>query len=197
MTLPRPLFRAWLASLALVLSACATVVSIGPKVPFTQEIRGQYGIKEKDLQQMQFYTSASIVLRRRLPHGKYDVVKGTLRVIDDHLYDEVIVQSGTRGLAVDANRHSLKVSFEQPGKEGGVLQFGALSDGVAAGEYRLYGRDWTERTAVVRFEGEDYLAVDGSGDAYLMIDLSVLQRFETQRRVLPGRSLPRNDTKPE
>lgn len=189
--------RAAVLLLTLLVSACATNLSIGPKVPFTQEIRGQYNISDNDLSRIQYYTSAPIVLHRRLEHGKYDVAKGRLRVIDNQMFDEVLIVGGTRGVLVDVDKHSVKVSFESEDKEGGVLQFGALSDGVVAGEYRLYGRDWTEHTAVVRFEGEDYLAVENSGDAYLMIDVSVLQRFDTQRRVLPGRSLKQTEERSE
>lgn len=134
---PRPA-----ALVALVASAALLPVLTGcgsSLIPFTHELRTTHGLSNDDVKNLQFYTSHAITLRRELESGSRRVAGGRMLVVLGKTVEEVVVPSGTPGVAVEVGRESIAVSFE-PGTSitfaltgGPGLPFGALgSSGAAA-----------------------------------------------------------------
>ncbi len=101
-------------AVALFASGCASYV------PFTAELETEHHLAAKDLQNLQFYTSDRITLRRELKNDASQVT-GThkLLVIAGKRIEEVVIEKHTPGVIVGVGAGTLKVSFE----EGSALEF--------------------------------------------------------------------------
>ena len=100
--------------LATLSAGCASYVD------FTQEIVDQHHLVTKDLQNLQFYNSDKITLRRELSKGSRAITGShKLLVIAGKEIEEVVIEKHTPGVIVGVCAGTLKVSFE----EGTFLEF--------------------------------------------------------------------------
>lgn len=110
--------RRLLAAGLLALSAFAT--GCASYVPFTAELQTEHRLVSKDLQNLQFYTSHEIRMRRELSKDSSQVSGShKLLVIAGKTIEEVVIEKHTPGVVVGVGRGTLKVSFE----EGSALEF--------------------------------------------------------------------------
>lgn len=202
-----------LVSLVSVLAGCGA-----GRIPFTHEIRTQYGLSDQELKNLQFYVSDTVTLRRELDAtsrqvtGSHRLVLTTGKVIE-----EVVVEEETPGVAVDVGPDTITVSFDI----GSAMVF-ALRNGEplvssptpSPGPYAEppdpfpgetvqpapaepavgtpWGKYWlaTEPgSAAVVFQGIRFDAVDDTLEAHLLIDADKLDEVVESRTVLPGRTL--------
>lgn len=204
-------------ALALTLAAASLALASGcaSYVPFTQELRDQHNLTASDLQNLQFYNSHTITLRRELQTGGRQVT-GThkLLVIAGKTIEEIVIEDHTPGVVVGASNNNLRVSFE----EGTFFEFGLrgpepISDPVVGvgrfaeppdpfpgnriatsdPEPRLFGSGnfWLlpDGGSSVVFQGQTYEAIGESGLAYLVISTESLEEVDEERTVLKGREL--------
>ncbi|MCU0693830.1 MAG: DNA-directed RNA polymerase [Polyangiaceae bacterium] len=98
---------------AALLSAAATACSAA-RVPLTQELRLQHGLTQGDLRNLQYYNSHTITLRREMATSGTQVTDAHKLVVRaGRLVEEVVIEAGTPGVAVDVGQDSIVVSFEQ------------------------------------------------------------------------------------
>ena len=92
------------SSLLSAAALAAGLFSIGcgsTLVPFTQEIRDEHNLADKDLKNLQFYVSHKITLRRELESGGRQVTGShKLLVVSGKTIEEVVVEEKTPGIAV-------------------------------------------------------------------------------------------------
>src|SRR5688572_25799403 len=106
--------RALLAQFAALLLGLLTVGCGSTLVPFTQEIRVEHGLTDKDLKNLQFYVSHTITLRRELESGGRQVTGNhKLLLVSGKTIEEVVIEANTPGIVVAIGNGVLSISFEQ------------------------------------------------------------------------------------
>jgi hypothetical protein len=196
--------------LATLSAGCASYVD------FTQEIVDQHHLVAKDLQNLQFYNSDKITLRRELSKGSRAITGShKLLVIAGKEIEEVVIEKHTPGVIVGVGAGTLKVSFE----EGTFLEFALrgvgqpLTDPVvqttrfAEGPDPFPGDKTTDPDSVrnfigsgsyyllpgggstIEFQGQSYDVVGESAQAHLEISSESLQEQQEKKTVLKGRQL--------
>jgi hypothetical protein len=99
-------------------------------MPFTQELRSEYDLADTDLENLQFYNSHTITLRRELSRDSRRITGGhKLLMIAGKQIEEVVIDARTPGVVVGASPSTLRVSFA----EGSFLEF-ALRGSVPGGD---------------------------------------------------------------
>jgi hypothetical protein len=165
------------------LSACAS-----GRVPFTQNLRDQYGLEGDELKKLQYFVSGDVTLQREFRREEGEVSKTHKLVIKEGgLVEEVFIAAGTPGIATEVSPASLAVSFEP----GGSLVFASpSSDGDSERKYKLSAKRWTDYYGELVYDNRIWYAVKGSGQAYLEVGAESLDAVEKRKKVLPGRTLP-------
>jgi hypothetical protein len=206
-----------LGGLALLASALST--GCASYVPFTAELRDEHHLKVQDLENLQFYNSHTITLRREIERGGREITGAhTLRIIAGKQIEEVVIEEHTPGVVVGANDKVLRVSFEEGtffefALHGGVEPLGDPvvpvgrfaeppnpfpgNDRVAVNdpEPRFFGGGsgnfWLvpEGNPTITFQGQSWDAVEDSALAHLVISTESLEDVEEQKTVLKGRKL--------
>ena len=100
--------------IAFVTLALTSFTGCASYVPFTQELRAEHKLRADDLQNLQFYNSHEIRLRREVERGGGQVTPGhKLLIIAGKQIEEVVIEEHTPGVIVGVSETSLKVSFEE------------------------------------------------------------------------------------
>jgi hypothetical protein len=207
-------------ALLFALSAIALTAASGcaSYVPVTQELRHEHKLSSGDLENLQFYNSHKITLRRELARGDRQVTGAhKLLVIAGKQIEEVVIEKHTPGVVTGVGDGALKVSFE----EGTFLEFGVRGpepiteplvlshngfaqppdpfpgDDAARDPRELRplasgsGNYWLMPTdgSLVSFQGKTYEAVGETALAHLVISTESLDEVEEEKTVLKGRKL--------
>ncbi len=187
-------------------------------MPFTQELRSEYDLADTDLENLQFYNSHTITLRRELSRDSRRITGGhELLMIAGKQIEEVVIDAKTPGVVVGASPSTLRVSFA----EGSFLEFSLrgsvpqddpvvlLHGGFAEppepfpGDRQPFvpppprrelfgsGNFWLLPSGgrEVVFQGVAYDAVEDSSLAHLVISTESLEEVDEQKTVLKGRKL--------
>jgi hypothetical protein len=172
-----------LAVLSFVFPGCAA-----GRIPFTQNLRHQYGLEADDLKKLQYFVSGDVTLQREFRREEGEVSKSHKLVMKEGgLIEEVFIAAGTPGIATEVGSASLSVSFEP----GGSLDFGSPpSDRDPERKYKLSAKRWTDYYGELVYDDKTYYAVKGSGQVYLEVGAESLNAVETKKKVLPGMTLP-------
>jgi len=167
------------------LSGCAS-----GRIPFTQNLRDQYGLEGEELKKLQYFVSGDVTLQREFRREEGEISKSHKLVKKEGgLVEEVFIAAGTPGVATEVGATSISVSFEP----GGSLVFGSpSSDRDPERKYRLSAKRWADYYGELVYDNKTYYAVKESGDAYLEVGAESLDAVEKKRKVLPGRTLPAN-----
>jgi hypothetical protein len=184
-------------------------------VPFTHEIRAEHRLTRDDLQELQFYLSDTVTLRREARSIGREIDDGRLELRSGKVIEEVVIEKDTPGVAVAVNATTVSVSFE----EGSAIEF-ALRTGEPAplrleprtgfaeppdpfpGQHGRtvedtpltldgVGNYWLtmDGSSFVTFRGVTWEAVADSYKAHLVIDAEALEEVVESRTVLGGRKV--------
>jgi hypothetical protein len=153
-------------------------------VPFTHDMREQYGITDAELQNLQFFVSSDVTLQEYQSATQAGVTqRHNIRVNTDSRIKEVKIDPVTPGVPHGAGPYSLLISFD-PGRPECVLEFGNVNKN---GNYSLFARNWIDYIGEVDYCGQQYYAVQGSNNAHLLVDYAVLNKYIRHSQTLPGR----------
>lgn len=203
-------------ALALALLGSVFATGCASYVPFTQELRDQHDLKTADLQNLQFYNSHPITLRREAERGGREVTGShKLLLIAGKQIEEVVIEEHTPGVVVGVSGTSLSVSFE----EGTAFDFSlrgpdSFRDPVVSlgrfaeppdpfpgnrvadeplepQSFAGSGNFWLlpNGGSSVVFQNQTWEAIGTSSLAHLVISTESLEEVEEQRTVLRGRQL--------
>lgn len=204
------------ARAGLLLGALCAGSGCASYVPFTQELRDQHHLDAKQLQNLQFYNSHPIVLRREVDRGNSQVTSGhKLLVIAGKQIEEVVIEEHTPGVVVGVSEMALKVSFE----EGSYMEFSLRDAGYAEPVMVTSGRfaeppnpfpgDHSRESAPrprqlegsgnfwllphggssVSFQGQTWQVMGQTQQSHLVISTESLESVEEETTVLKGRKL--------
>ena len=203
---------------ALPLSALLFLASSGvgcaTYVPFTAELRDEHHLTGKDLENLQFYNSHPITLRRVIERDARQVTPGhKLLVIAGKQIEEVVIDEHTPGVVVGATDQAIDVSFEEgtslrfslrgpePIREPLVLEGGFATPPnpfpgnggpqIVPEKPRTFatGNFWLTEGNTVDFVGRKWDAIGETLGAHLEISTESLEEVEEARTVLKGRKL--------
>jgi hypothetical protein len=208
-----------LLALSSVLLGCGATL-----VPFTHELRSQQNLSADDVQQLQFYLSHTVTLRRELELSSRQIEDGNLQLRSGKTLEEVVIEAETPGVATALSAGAITVSFE----EGTALTFALHTDHnellsaptpLSLGRFAeppeafpgerpvletpvldesLMGNYWLRTdtdAATVMFQGKRWEAVEESFRAHLMIDTEELEDVVESNTVLKGRRLSKGTTR--
>ena len=158
------------------------------RVAFTQGIRTHYDLGSEELKNLQYYVSGDITLQRDFRREEGEISKSHKLVTKEGgLVEQVVIHTGTPGIATEVGETYLAVSFEP----GGSLMFGSpRTDRDPDRKYKLSAKRWAEDYGEIIYDGKTFHAVEGSGRAFLEVGAESLDAVEKKRKVLPGMTLP-------
>jgi hypothetical protein len=212
-----------LGSLLLAAVLASVLAGCGGRIPFTHEIRTQYSLSDQELQNLQFYVSHTVTLRRELDATSRQVTGGHKLVLTTgKVIEEVVVEEETPGVAVAVGRDTITVSFDvgsamvfalrngepvsspAPASSGGYAEPPDPFPGEAVAHPdpepisgAPWGKYWVAMdpgAATVLFQGTLFDAVEDTLQAHLLIDADTLDEVVESRTVLPGRTLSQAPT---
>lgn len=165
-------------ALAALLAGCTTA-------PFTQDMRDKYNLSPEQLQRIQFYNSAEIVLERHVERKTGTPMPDSrLQLAQTELIRKVVIPPETPGVAVGVTNDMLEISFEN----GKSLFFGSspAKRKEVGGLYCLLARDWTDRRGTLSYGGETYRTAIANGAVHLLVDVNDVRRFRIVSKTLKG-----------
>ena len=153
-------------------------------IPFTQQMARETQLSEAQIKSVQFYVSNDIVLYHYLDNATTEVVGGTIKIIDGRKAEEIIIASGTPGVAVGKEGDQVLISFDP---DGSYLRF-APNPGYG-GKYTLMAKNWDGRHGVVQYGGSDFLTSESASVATLLVNLQQFDQSETTSKTVGGRTI--------
>lgn len=162
------------------------LVSCGTKVPYTNEIRDEFGLQnEENIKKVQFYVSSTITLKRSSVSGNTGTNEdGALVTNSSKNEDYIYIYPGTKGIFEGYGENGeIKVRFELGA--GKYLAFN-VRPGQTSGKFYLVA-DWKgSPQGGLEYADEVYEANTESGMAHLQVVLKKLQRTKRKGRVVRG-----------
>ena len=170
----------------LILLTGIVLASCGTKVPYTNDIRDEFGLdSEKSMSKVQFFTSSTIVLEASKESGGQGTNDdGTLVTNSSKEQERIIIPIGTK-CVFDSfeDDGSINVRFETG--VGKTITFN-MREGQTSGKYYLVA-DWTQKQGgEVEYGNQTYYATSSSGTAYLQVIMKKLQKVKRKDRVVKG-----------
>ena len=170
-----------IALVGIILASCGT------RVPYTNEIRDEFGLDtEQALRKVQFITSSTIIFEKnKISGGQGTNSDGTLITSSNKEQDRVIIPSGTKCIFDGYGKNGeLIVRFEVG--VGKTITF-AMRDNSQSGKFYLVA-DWNNGAArgAVSYGNEMYTATPSSATAYLQVIRKKLQKTKRKDRVVKG-----------
>ncbi len=167
-------------ALGIVLTSCGT------KVPFTNEIKEEFGLDaETQLKKVQFYISQTIVLQRVKSSGSQGTAEnGVLVTNRNKEEDRITIQAQTPAVFESYGKTGeMTIRFEVG--QGRVLTFNVRQENATAKYYLVAAWDMN-RGGELTYGNEKYTIQSSAGNAYLMVMLKKLQKTKRRDRVVKG-----------
>jgi len=153
-------------------------------IPFTQSLRAEHNLTPLEIKKLQFYVSDPIYLNQSISSGQTEVVRGKLMLKSGKFVEEVIVNRGTPGIAVDVEEQLVRISFEEKTSLGFVNGLTTDPD-----KYFLQLEKTDSGKDAVKFAGAWYEPKEKTPRAHLLIAKGDLSDVVNKRRILPGRRI--------
>lgn len=158
----------------LLLESCSS------KKVFTSAIKQSCGLNQEQLQQIQFYTSEEIVLRKTQEKSDAKIKSGKIIVSNKKDAETIVIPKHTPCVLVKDLGKIFLLSFEYG--EGKLLAFGSYT----GAQYTLYAEKWEGTTGTLEYADREYQT---TGDACLLVNMKELKRVKKRYRVVHGRKL--------
>jgi hypothetical protein len=164
------------------LASCSSKLSY-----FTQDLYEQYHWSPRKLEQIQFYLSRDIVLKKQRRGGSSEIAEGKIKVKDGRKVEVITIRKGTPGVYLFSPKEKrFAISFEA-GKNKRFLMFGP--NPKADDRYVLLASDWKRRTGKVNYDGKEWRVNSEDAYAALMVDLKEVRRVSVKSRTARGHKI--------
>ena len=167
--------------LALFLTSCA-----GSKSYFTSDVRIRMEKNHISTEKLQFYIDRSMELRRVVASRDAKVTDGRIRLINGKYVNIIKLKRGTPGVCTGFYANAVNVAFESG--DGQYLTFGVPAYG-SGNVYQVQAQDWINGTGKVMYEGNAYYIQPKGVEAKLLIDKSIVDKFQVKSRTMKGRKV--------
>ncbi|TDW97209.1 hypothetical protein [Dinghuibacter silviterrae] len=170
-----------------LLSSCA-----GHKSYFTSDVRARLERDHIPPEKVQFYIDRSVELRREVASRDAKVTDGRVRLVNGKYINIIKLKKGTPGVCTGFYTNSVNVAFESgPGQ---YLAFGVPAYGNNI--YQVEAQNWINGTGKVMYEGNAYFIQPGGVEAKLLIDKSIIDKYDVSSRNMHGRKVQDSDATP-
>lgn len=156
------------------------------QIPYTNEVKSQYGIDSDNLKSLQYHLMGDIVLTKSSSSNNNQLDKGEILVNESQSTDKVIFRAGTQGLFVkEIDENRIAVSFEK--SDDYYLEFGATT---VKGLYKFQAASWDNSgRGKLIYNGESFMASKASADAYITIKVRKSSQLNSSQRIAKGRKV--------
>jgi hypothetical protein len=181
-------------------------------VPVTHELRARHNLTEADMQQLQYYVSDEVTLRREAQTVGRDISGGNLKLLEGKTIEEVVINQHTPGVATAVNEGTIVVSFQEGSELSFSLRTGEsmplrkVTTGFAEAPNPFPGSDdgysvptsteilgnyWldSDSDSMILFQGREWNGMGDTYRAHLVIDAESLEQVVETRNVLGGRKI--------
>lgn len=161
----------------LLLSSCSN------RILFTQQLRHNLYENELNVEEVQFYNSKKIVLKRNLSVEETKLARGEIHLENGQYVEEIIIPKNTKGVVVKQERNALNIAFEEG--EYRNLKFVVNENNL----YQISAINWENNHGKVVYDSLTYYIAPGGDNALLKVSKDNFYNFQKNKRVLKGRSV--------
>ncbi len=172
---------AFLLVIGIILSSCGT------KVPYTNQIRDEFGLDTpQQVSKVQFYTSATIILEKNKRSGNQSTDDdGALVSSSNTNQERIIIPVGTKcKFEGFGDNDDLILRFETGQSK--TISF-AMREGSTSGKFYLVA-NWNggSKGGDISYGNDMYTATTASATSYLQVIRKKLQKTKRKDRVVKG-----------
>lgn len=162
------------------------LVSCGMKVPFTNEIRDEFGLEtDKELRKVQFFTSETIILEKNKSTDNQSATEDGALVSSSRKTEERLIMPINTKCVFDGYgpNKELLIRFELG--TGKALLFATRAN-QPSGKYYLVADFSTNKGGKLTYGNETYYTTSTGSSAYLLVVLKKLQKTRKKDRIVKG-----------
>ena len=161
----------------LILGSCNSTIY------FTQDMRNSLTANDLRIEDVQFYTSKKLILKRNLSFDETKIARGEIKFENGQYVEEIIIPKNTPGVAVDYNSRRIDVSFEQGYNRD--LSFALNGEEL----YQITALDWENDYGKIKYDTLVYFMKPGGDEALLKVKNDNIYNYQRNKRVLKGRTI--------
>ncbi len=173
----KPVLIFVISGIMMILSSCSNYTY------FTEDIRENLNTNYLKIERVQFYNSDKIILKRNLSKEETQLAQGKIIYENGKYFEEIIIPKKTKGVAVKEGSHFLNIAFETG--ENRNIRFDVNGDN----KYQISAQKWNDNYGSIVYDTTTYYIVPASSNTLLMVSKEYVEKFESKRRVLKGRSV--------
>ncbi len=168
-----------LAPMLVLFVSCST-----EKTYFTSDLKHELQSSSIPISKVQFYVDRDVELRRELESGKATVTSGKVVFENGKYMQIVLLKKNTPGVCTEVLDHSVRISFENG--SGKYLEFGQGSISTHEDPYLIFAKAWNSGYGLISYDSLEFHIEPDGGYAGLMIDKSVVNKLEVEKRTMKG-----------
>ncbi len=166
--------------LSLIIFVSIFLTSCNSTIYFTQEMRNNIDENNLKIEDVQFYVSQKLILKRNLSSDEIKIARGEIKFENGQFVEEIIIPKNTPGIAVDLDIDWVDIVFEQGFNRD--LKFVLNSDD----NYQITALEWNSNYGKVKYDTTFYYLVPGSDKALLKVKKEDIFNFQKNKRVVKG-----------
>jgi hypothetical protein len=161
------------------------VSSCNSTIYFTQEMRNNLNENKLKVEDVQFYVSRKIVLKRNLTYEETKIARGEIKFENGKYVEEIIIPKNTQGVAIDYKNNEINVAFERGNNR--ELKYVLNDENL----YQITALAWENNYGLVKYDTLMYFIEPGGDKALLKVKNDNIYNFQKKKRIVKGRSVGR------
>lgn len=157
--------------------------SCNSTIYFTQEMRNQLNDNQLKVEDVQFYNSRKLILKRNLTYDETKIARGEIKFENGQYVEEIIIPKNTPGVAVNSTGKRIDVAFEQGFNRD--LKF-VINDNNL---YQITALLWEKDYGKVNYDTLVYYLVPGGDKTFLKVKKDNIYKFQKEKRIVKGRTV--------
>lgn len=167
--------------LVFLLSSCSN------KIYFSGGLKSRLAQNNLSINNVQFYNSKKIVLRREVPQDHAELNNGEIRFEKGRFIEQIIIKKNTPGTCEFIDQDILNISFEQGYNK--VLRFRLDPSGKY---YNLLTHKGLNRKGYLRYDTIQYMVQSGGEYAKLWVHKNQAYIYSATHRIVKGKIVDEN-----
>lgn len=159
--------------------------SCNSTIYFTQDMRNNLNDNNLNVEDVQFYVSRKLVLKRNLTYDETKIARGEIKLENGKYVEEIIIPKNTQGVAIDFNNRSIDVAFEQGFNRD--LKFVINDESL----YQITALEWENDYGIIKYDTLMYFMEPGGDRSLLKVKKDNIYNYQKKKRVVKGRSVGR------
>lgn len=161
------------------------LASCNPTIYFTQDMRNNLHDNRLEIEDVQFYVSRKLVIKRNLTYDETKIARGEIKFENGQYVEEIVIPKNTPGVAVSHKRNRIDVAFEQGFNRD--LNFVLNDENL----YQITAMTWENDYGKIKYDTLVYFMEPGGDKALLKVKKDNIYNFQKKKRVVKGRTVGR------